>query len=815
MSLYNLLVRLYPASFRNEYGGHMRAMFRERRAEAGAFGALPLWIGTVFEVLGNATLVHLDILKQDLAYTRRMLARAPGFAITAIAIVALGIGATTAAFSVTDFVLIRPLPFPDPGRLVKVWEKTPGYGRMELSAPNYRDWKAAAKSFASMGIYYDRAVTMLTAGEPTRLAGTSVSADVLPTLGVSPVVGRAFSPDDDRAGAPATIILSYSLWQSQFGADPNILGRNLVVDSESYSVIGVMPPLFHFPASDSLFWVTNRFTERNYQDRTDNWLEAVARLRPGVTLEQARAEMDAIAASLLRQFPDQNANVPAADVRTEVDRLLGPMRDAVLLLWGTVALVLLIACANVSNLLVARTADRQREFDVRLALGGSRGRIVRQLIVENLLLGACSSLAGIVVAYGALQMMTPLSDIVPRIGEVSIDARVLIFAALVAIVTTMAVTLAPALRLLREGRSTPLLTVARTSTEGRHRLRRAVVVGQVAVSLVLLSGATLLVSGLGQVLDRDPGFDADHLMAFDVSLPGAQYDADRRIQFFAQLIERVEALPAVRRATAAMPLPLAGHEVGISFTIEGRSTASRGRPTSDMAIVSPGYFSTIGTPLLSGRDFTEMDDHRHPRVVIVNQAFADKFFPGESVLGKRIQSGATGPHDDDTPMREIVGIAGNAQQSPIAFGPDPIYYLPFRQMPWGATMIVRAEVPPKTLVPALRLAASEMDAEVAVHGERTFDEARERGIAAPRLPTIVRVVAGEAMLLVATGLAIGGAGVLAADVLLRSRLPQVGPPAPILLLVACCVILLTALSSSIVPARRAASVNPTEALRSE
>ena len=380
------------------------------------------------------------------------------------------------------------------------------------------------------------------------------------------------------------------------------------------------------------------------------------------------------------------------------------------------------------------------------------------------------------------------------------------------------------------------------------------------MSLVLLSAATLLVSGLGHVLDRDPGFDADRLMAFDVSLPGAQYDADRRIQFFAQLIERVEALPAVRRATAAMPLPLAGHEIGISFTIEGRSTASRGRPTSDMAIVSPGYFTTIGTPLLSGRDFSEVDDHRHPRVVIVNQAFADKFFPGESALGKRVQSGATGPHDDDTPMREIVGIVGNAQQSPIAFGPDPIYYLPFRQMPWGATMIVRAEVPPKTLVPALRQAASEMDAGVAIHGERTFDEARERGIAAPRLlvqlmgsfavialaltatglygllaygvqrrtrefgvrmalgarrPTIVRVVAGEALLLVATGLAIGGAGVLAADVLLRSRLPQVGPPAPILLLVACGVILLTALSSSIIPARRAAGVDPTEALRSE
>ena len=804
----------------------------------------------------------------DLRYAWRQWRRAPAFAIATLVTLALGIGANTFVFSVVNAVVLRPLPFPAADRLVSVQSiDRRSQSPAGLSYPNFFDFRRNARTLAHIASFRSTDLTLTGRGLPLHLRGQIVSWEFFQTLDVTLALGRAFIPGDEQPGA-RVVVLSHETWTRSFGADPEVVGEAIVVDGAPHVVAGVAPVGFSFPVEQrpTEMWTTLARDASSgtrtpvTEQRGARMLDTIARLAPGVSIQQAHAEMDGIAGSLLRQFPDQNANVPHADVRSAVDRILGPMREGVLMLWGTVGLVLLIACANVSNLLVARTADREREFDVRLALGGSRGRVVRQLIVENLLLGACGSVAGVAVAYAGLRLMLPLAEGLPRIGEVAIDARVLIFAAMVAVATTLLVTLAPAFRLVRAGRTRPMLTTARTVAEGRHRLRGAIVIAQVAVSLVLLSAATLLVSGLLQLLGRDLGFDPHRLIAFNVSLPGAQYDADRRMQFYSQLVEKVGAIGGVRRVAAAMPLPLTGHEIGISFTIEGRPAPSKGRPTSDMAIVSPGYFATIGTPLLKGRDFSERDDHHHPRVLIVNQAFADKFFPGQSALGKRIESGATGPHDEGSPMREIVGIVGNASQAPISLAPDPIYYMPFKQMPWGASIIVRADLPPETLVPTLRQVASGMDSQVALHGVRTFDEMFASYVAPPRLlvllmgsfaviallltatglygllaygvqrrtrefgvrmalgarrPTIVAVVTGEALVLVATGIGIGGAGVLAADVLLRNRLLQIGPPLPMLLLVACGVIVLTAISSSIIPARRAAGVDPTEALRSE
>ena len=803
----------------------------------------------------------------DLRYAWRQWQRAPAFAIATLVTLALGIGANTFVFSVVNAVVLRPLPFPAADRLVSVQSiDRRSQSPDGLSYPNFFDFRRNTRTLAHIASYRSADFTLTGRGLPVHLRGQIVSWEFFQTLDVNPALGRAFVPADEQPGA-RVVVLSHDTWTRHLGADPAIVGQAIVVSGAPHVVAGVAPAGFSFPVDQrpTELWTTLAHDASAgtrtpvTEQRGARMLDTIARLAPGVSIQQASAEIDGIAGSLMRQFPDQNANVEHADVRSAIDRILGPMRAGVLMLWGTVGLVLLIACANVSNLLVARTADREREFDVRLALGGSRGRIVRQLVIENLLLGACGSVAGVVVAYAGLRVMLPLADGLPRIGEVDIDVRVLIFAALVAVATTLLVTLAPAIRLLRAGRTRPMQTTARTVAEGRHRLRGAIVIAQVAVSLVLLSAATLLVSGLLQLLSRELGFDPHGLIAFNVSLP-AQYDADRRVQFYSQLVEKVGAIGGVGRVAAAMPLPLAGHEIGISFTIEGRPAPSKGRPTSDMAIVSPGYFSTIGTPLLRGRDFTDLDDHRHPRVLIVNQAFADKFFPGESALGKRIESGATGPHDDGSPMREIVGIVGNARQAPISLAPDPIYYVPFSQMPWGASIIVRANLPPETLVPALRQVASGMDAQVALHGVRTFDQMYASGVAPPRLlvllmgsfaaialmltatglygllaygvqrrtrefgvrmalgarrPTIVAVVTREALTLVAAGLGIGGAGVVAADVVLRNRLPQIGPPLPMLLVLACGVIVLTAISSSIIPARRAAGVNPTEALRAE
>ena len=320
MRAYNLLLRLYPASFRHEYGGEMRALFaRRRRDSANPLARLWLWLSTIPEVAGNALLVHLDLLDQDLRYTLRLLRRAPGFAATAVLIVALGIGATTAAFSVTDFVLLRPLPFPEAERLVKVWETAPGYGRVELSAGNYHDWKRASTLFESIGLYHLFAANLVSASEPLRVEGASVSADLFPTLRVQPLLGRRFAEADDRDGAAATAILSYRLWQTRFGGDPSIVGRQVMLDTESHTVIGVMPREFRFPTPDAVLWVPLRLTAEARAERNNNWMYSVGRLRPNATLEAARAELNLLAAQSKQQYPKENANVGAAVYRFSDD----------------------------------------------------------------------------------------------------------------------------------------------------------------------------------------------------------------------------------------------------------------------------------------------------------------------------------------------------------------------------------------------------------------------------------------------------------------------------------------------------------------
>ncbi|HWF84452.1 MAG TPA: ABC transporter permease, partial [Vicinamibacterales bacterium] len=426
MRFYAWLLHLYPASFRNEYGADMSETFDRRRREAvNPFARAALWLGTLAEVPANASVVHWDILKQDLRYTVRTLRRAPGFAITAMCVVALGIGATTAAFSLTDFVLIRPLPFPEAGRLVKLWERTPGYGRMELSPANYRDWKQAATSFSSTGTYSTTSMNLVGIGDPQRLEAAWVSGDLLPTLGVRPLLGRSFADADDRAGAAGTVVISYHLWQGTFGGDPGVVGRPIILGDTPYIVLGVMPATFNFPTSTIDLWTPFRFDEEAYQDRNNNYIVGIGRLRTGVSVEQARAEVELIATRLKQQYPKENKDTDAAVIALQ-DDVSAQSRLLLQALAGAALCVLLIACANLANLLLARALGRRKELAVRTAIGAGRERLARQLVTESLLLAVAGGAIGVGVASAAVPLLARLVPTnLPAAGGPSVDVRVL------------------------------------------------------------------------------------------------------------------------------------------------------------------------------------------------------------------------------------------------------------------------------------------------------------------------------------------------------------------------------------------------------
>ena len=729
MRAYNLLLHCYPASFRNEYGEEMRALFARRRRDAtGPLSAAALWLQTIVEVLGNAALVHLDILRQDLSYTGRTLRRTPGFAITAVLIVALGIGATTAAFSVTDFVLIRPLPFPDPDRLVKIWETTPGYAQMELSAPNYRDWTAAAKSYESTGVYRADAVTMTSGDEPRRLVGSAVSADLFPTLGVAPLIGRTFMADDDRAGAAGTVILSYRLWQTEFGGDPGVIGQSLTFDNAPYTVLGVMPREFHFPGSDVLYWKTNRFTERDYQgpERTNNWLYAVGRLRRGVTLEQAHAEMEVIAAQSRQQYPKENQDTGAILIKlgTEVgDR----SRLLLLALSGAAACVLLIACANLANLLLARALSRRRELAVRTAIGAGRERLIRQLMTESLLLAAVGGGLGIAVAVASVPLLARLVPAtLPIAASPSVDVRVLLFACVLTALTGLAFGLAPVLRAgvspnldgLREG--------SRSSGGQKERLRSALVVAEIVASVVLLVSAGLLIRALLTVQAIDPGFNPEGVLSMRTELPMPEY---RRVvtreAFYARVLQEVRALPGVMSAGYVSFLPMSSFRGGMwTVALKGDVEAADVRSRNNVAsirYVTPGYFDAMAIPVRRGRDIGDADSGDRQFVAVVSESFVKRYWPSEDPIGHHF----TFAFAD----REVVGVVGDVRFRGLERISEPQVYLSSQQVADGAitfyspkALAVRTSVPPARLAPAVRAVIRRADPRLPITEVQTLTD---------------------------------------------------------------------------------------------
>jgi putative ABC transport system permease protein len=813
-------------------------------------------------------------LASDVRYAMRQLRRSPSFAIAAILTLAIGIGANSAIFSVVNAVVFRPLPFHQPAALVAVasMHMRPTPQPTSLSYFTFFEFRRAAV-FERIASYRDSGLTLTGVDLPVQLDAQIVSWDLFDLLGVPPLLGRGFLPSEEAPDA-RVVVLSHETWQTHFGGDPAIVGRSIMIDDEPNTVVGVARQGFTYPIGSRpvQVWTTlardasSATVQPITEQRGARLLNAVARLSPGTSLEQAHARLDTVAARLAAEHPATHKNLPATYVRPELEILLGPARDAILILWGTVVLVLLIACANIANMLLARTVDRHHELSVRVAIGGSRGRVVRQLLTENLTIAMSGALVGVAGAIAIVRLLVAMTvDYLPRATEIQVDGGVLGFTVTLALAVAVVVSVPPALWVGKAvlGRST--VSGSRAATDKHERVRGALVIAQVSVGLMLLSLASILGASFVQLTQRDLGFAPDNLLTFRVELPDARYSTDKQIAFLDRLLQQLETVPGVTAASVGMPLPLTGDQMSVSFNIEERPTRPSERPSSNMALVSPSYFRTIGTPIVEGRAFTDGDDENHQRVLIVNKAFAGKFFPGASAIGKRIHSGATSNRDarDGGPIfREIVGVAGNARQNADGRDPEPIYYFPYKQMPWGPpSVIVRTALPAAAIVPDIRRIVAALDPQVPVHGAKTMTAMFASGMAPPRFLTvvmssfaaigllltatglygllsyavsrrrreigvrvalgatrrsIVAMILGRALTLIAIGTALGSAGTLAGQTLLKRVIFLFDAPHPLGWLAAAVVVVaLTAVVAAYPPALRAASIDPTTALRVE
>ena len=814
----------------------------------------------------------MSILTQDLGYAVRQLRNSPGFAAAAVVTLALGIGANTAVFSVVNAVLLNPLPYRQPDRLVSVRSlntrgaPVPG----SLSYPDFFDLRAQNRTFEHLITSRGTNLVLNGAGEPQQLDGEIVTWDLFPALGIQPELGRGFLQSEEAAGTHS-VVLSHTLWQRQFGADRGILGRSITLNRKPYTVVGVAPSGFVFPVDEPhvQLWTTiadDKETQPGDQpitaQRGAHLLVATGRLKPGVSIGQARADLDVIAQALAKQYPDTNANHRQTVVRPALEELTGSSREPLIILLGAVGLVLLIACANIANLLLARTVAREREMSVRAALGASRGRVLRQLLTESVLLAVLGAAAGTLIAGYALSVMLPIGgESIPRLAQAGLDGRVFGFSILLALVTSILFGIAPALKASRTELTASLNERSRGSSQRHERIRSALVIAQVALGLILISGAGLLMASFLHLEKGDLGLKPDHLLTYWFNLPDAQYNPTQQVVFYDQLLDRMRALPGVQSAAGVWPLPLGGDNATVSFNIEERPEGPSNRPSARMAFATPGYFSTAGIPLLKGRLFTEHDDAKAPRVLIVNQAFAQKYFPGENAIGKRITPGATGPGEDKESVHEIVGVVGSAKLFALDIEPQPIYYFPYKQLVWQPpVMMLRTSVPPRSLESAIRQEVSALDPLVPVFQVRTMDDLLSTQITGPRFHTLllgcfagiallltmvglygvmaysvtrrtreigVRIAMGasrgavlsmvlqQALWLVAAGMILGLAGALAGDRLLKGMLYGVSSLDPRVLGAAALIVALTGLLAAFVPARRAAAVAPSTALRHE
>jgi putative ABC transport system permease protein len=700
----------------------------------------------------------METLIKDIQYGLRMLVRNPGFTIVCVTALALGIGANVAIFSVVNGVLLRPLPFGDPDRLMMVREtKIPQFPEFAVSPGNFLEWKKQNTVFERLVAFTGSGFNLIGTGDPERLIGLKVTEGFFAMLGAQPQLGRDFLVEEDQPGRNNVVVISHGLWQRRFGGDPKILNQAITLSGQSYTVIGVMPETFRFGGGAEVteLWTPMAFTAQEAQNHGGHYVAAIGKLRPGVTLDQASTEMSTIAGRLAAQFPEANTgwNVKIIPLLEYSVRTIKP---ALLVLQVAVAFVLLIACANVANLLLARAAGRQREIATRTALGAGRWRIVRQLLTESMLLALAGGVVGLLLAkWGTDLLLTLAPSDLPRMGNVSIDGRALAFTVAITFLTALIFGLVPALQASKPNLNETMKDAGRGSTEGGRRklIRSTLVVLEVASALVLLVGAGLLIKSFWRLQKVDPGFNPDNALTAWVSLPQTKYPEDsKKVLFFQQLIERVNALPGVQAAGAAHVVPMTGDDYVLAFQVDGRPPLPPGASQStNYYSVSADYFKAMGIPLRRGRVFTERDTEDSPPVAVINETMVQKIFPNEDPIGKRI---TFDDRDKNPEWFEIVGIVGDVKQYGLDQPTTMQTYEPYTQQPPSSMMlVVRSAGDPTNLSAAIRNEVLKLDKEQPTTYIKTLNEYFAISVAQQRFSVVLLgIFAAVALVLAAVGI---------------------------------------------------------------
>jgi len=862
---FRVLLALFPFDFRKDFGPEMEATFedQERDAEArgGRWARRAVWARTIAGALREAPREHLDMLRQDGGFAVRVLRRSPGFAVTAVLTLALGVGATTAVFSLVNAVLLRPLPYRGADRLVMIRNTEPKSGDpWSVSYADFLDFARESRSFEDLAAVRFEPFNVAVAGEAERVVGMRASAGFLPLLGVSPALGRGPLASDETPSGGGTVVLSHGYWVRRFGGARDVLGRSITMSGQGFTIVGVLPPDFRFPIPVEV--LASLTLDPRVVERGNHAFEVLAHLRPDITIDEARREMAAIGRRLAEAHPAENRGWGVTVVGFQ-DAMVGPTRPPLLLLMSAVSLVLLIACANLGNLLLARASARGAEIGIRTALGASRPRIVRQLLTESLVVGLFAGALGLAIAAGLVRVAgASLPAVVTAVARIAVDLRVLVFALAVSVATGIAFGLAPALTASRVSVSQVVSAGQQGRGGGRSRLRGALVCSEVALALMLLVAAGLMLRSLGNLLSVDPGVRTDRVLVVSFGLPPARYAEPQRVRTFCrELLSSVRAMPGVEAAGLVNEVPMGGANTRRAFIVEGGAMRPDGRP--DMANVGfrtadAGYFAAIGMPLRRGRLLDDRDESAPSPVVLVNETMARRWWPGRDPLGKRIAL-ATAP-DEFSEWMTIVGVVGDVRHLGPRQPPQAEIFVPTTGLPGRNALVVRTTVPPATVVPGIRRAVATLDAELPLGAVQGMDDLLAEATGPARVTSglltgsallalalamlglhgvvsyavtqrtheiglrvalgatgaaVLWLVVRHTLTLAAAGTAMGLAGAWALSRLLSRQLVGVSPTDPVAYAGAAAAVGLVALAASWIPARRATRIDPVTALRCE